>query len=127
MTTRLDGPRFSVRTWKEATPGCAAPLMWYARIVPVSEWTAPFTNAEGERQAVSTCPDTPRLTLAGAVEAALAKWTALWGGVERLKDTGADSPGRAASPGNEPQGSEVEGVGTDGASATPGAPSVGSR
>ena len=77
---RIDGPRFNVRTWQEAVPGCAAPLMWFARIVPVRAEAAPFTSAEDERQACSTAPDTPRLTVAGAVEAVIEKWERIWGG-----------------------------------------------
>lgn len=73
-----DGPRFAVRTWKEATPGCAAPFMWYARIVPVRPEAAPFTDERDERQGVSTCPDTPRFTMSGAVEAAIEKWERIW-------------------------------------------------
>ncbi len=76
---RREGPRFHVRTWQEETPGCAAPLMWYARIVPVRPEAAPFTDRQDERQGVSTCPDTPRLTMGGAVEAAIEKWERIWG------------------------------------------------
>ncbi len=33
-STHVEGPRFNVRTWQEAVPGGAAPMMWFARIVP---------------------------------------------------------------------------------------------
>jgi hypothetical protein len=79
MADRVDGPRFSVRTWQEPVSGCAAPLMWFARIVPVRPEAAPFTDEQDERQAVSTCPDIPRLTMDGAVEAAIEKWERIWG------------------------------------------------
>ncbi len=69
---RLEGPRFNVRTWREGTS-------WFARVVPLRPEAAPFTDAQDARRAVSTCPDTPRVTLTGAVEAAISKWQALWG------------------------------------------------
>lgn len=79
MTARVEGPRFAVRTWREEVPGCAAPLMWFARIVPVRAIAAPFTDPEDERRAVSSCPDTPRLTCGGAIESAIEKYERLWG------------------------------------------------
>lgn len=79
MTARREGPRFMVRTWQETTPSGGG--AWFARLEPVSPWTAPFSSKEDEKQGVSTCPDTPRETLAAAVAAAVEKWDRLWGTV----------------------------------------------
>jgi hypothetical protein len=45
----------------------------------VSEIRALRVDPQAVPRAVSTCPDTPRLTLAGAVEAAIEKWERIWG------------------------------------------------
>jgi len=76
---RIQGPRFQVRTWQEGT--AAGRLVWFARLEPVSPWTAPFPSKEDERRGVSTCPDEPRPTLAAAVESAVEKWERLWAGI----------------------------------------------